>query len=142
MLPHTITISNKLEELEQLPAFLECCCEGLLIPPSQVMSLNLALEEAMVNCVNYAYGPGNDGKITLTAELFQPPKMLTFTLSDAGQPFDPTTVPATDTTLTLEERPIGGLGILLVRNIMDSVQYQYDGHHNILTMSKNLPETI
>ena len=63
---------------------------------------------------------------------------LTFIISDSGKAFDPTAAPEADITLDVEDRPIGGLGIFLVRNIMDSVHYERVDGKNILTMSKNL----
>ena len=61
-----------------------------------------------------------------------------FIVTDSGRPFDPTAAPEADITLAAEDRPIGGLGILLVRNIMDSVRYDRIDGKNVLTMSKNL----
>jgi sigma-B regulation protein RsbU (phosphoserine phosphatase) len=61
-----------------------------------------------------------------------------FIISDRGVPFDPTAKAEADTTLSVEERPIGGLGIHLVRQIMDSVNYEYVGGMNILTLRKYL----
>ena len=64
--------------------------------------------------------------------------MLFFVLSDAGKPFDPTLVPDADVTLPAEERRIGGLGIFLIRQIMDSVEYRRNGERNVLIMSKTI----
>ena len=63
---------------------------------------------------------------------------LSFVISDSGVPFDPTAVPRADTSLGAEERPVGGLGIYLVRSIMDSVHYERAEGKNILSMTKNL----
>ena len=62
---------------------------------------------------------------------------MEFIISDTGQPFDPTSVPPADTTLGVEERKIGGLGILMVQTIMDEVKYRYEDGKNILSMTKN-----
>lgn len=131
-----LTICNKLQELTKLPDFLENFCSDLPISPMLVLSINLALEEAMVNCVNYAYPTGTTGDISLSICWNAEQQALNFTLSDAGAPFDPTAAPAPDTDSGAEDRPIGGLGIFLVRQIMDSVCYHREGNLNILTMCK------
>ena len=63
-------------------------------------------------------------------------QFITFVISDSGIPFDPTQKEEVDTTLSVEEREVGGLGIHLVRTIMDSVSYEYIDHKNILTLRK------
>lgn len=138
MEPKTLTINNKLGELEQLPEFIENYCNQLPVPPSLVLSLNLAIEEAMVNCVQYAYAEGTEGKISLSVNWDDIHHELTFVLSDAGKAFDPTAAPEPDTALGAEERPIGGLGILLVRKIMDAVSYSRENDQNVLTMCKKI----
>ena len=100
------------------------------------MSLNLALEEAVVNVMEYAYPPDVQGDVTIEAIANE--TQLEFIISDSGIPFDPTKKEAVDTTLSAEERPIGGLGIHLVREIMDSVKYEYKDHKNILSLSKTI----
>ena len=64
---------------------------------------------------------------------------LKFVISDSGKPFDPTAKGKVDITLSAEDRPIGGLGIHLVREIMDSVNYEYSDGKNVLTLRKSLP---
>ena len=106
---------------------------------SLVMSLNLALEEAVTNVVLYAYPEGQSGKVDIQASMKG--RLLTFVISDAGVPFDPTTeVAEADITLSVEDRPIGGLGVFLVKQIMDTVSYQRTGGRNVLTLVKNVGE--
>ena len=101
------------------------------------MSLNLALEEAVSNVIMYAYPKGSDGLVELEAIIRK--GSMEFILSDNGTPFDPTAAPEADITLDVEDRPIGGLGIFLVRNIMDEVKYnRSDDGKNILSMTKKL----
>ena len=90
------------------------------------------------NSIQYAYAEGETGDITLTADWDEHLSILTFSLIDAGIPFDPTQMPDADTTLSADERPIGGLGILLIRKIMDSVSYQRIGNENHLVMTKKI----
>ena len=136
--PQTLTIRNKMEQMEQLPDFLENYCRQLPIPGSLILSLNLAIEEAMVNCVQYAYAAGEEGDISLRMQWDNASHELSFELRDKGVPFDPTAAPDPDTALSAEERPIGGLGILLVRKLMDSVSYSRQGEHNVLIMRKKI----
>ena len=101
------------------------------------MNMNLALEEAVVNVMNYAYPEGTIGDILIEAATTE--TQLVFTIKDSGTPFDPTQVEDPDTTLSIEDRPIGGLGIFLVKQLMDSVTYNYTDGFNILTLKKKLP---
>ena len=98
--------------------------------------LNLAIEEAVTNVVNYAYPEGKEGKIDITSTLQK--GRLVFAICDSGKPFDPTKAPKADTQSSVEQRPRGGLGIHLVRNIMDTVNYEYKDGQNILTLTKAL----
>ena len=86
--------------------------------------------------VLYAYPKESDGTVDIDAILGE--KSVKFTITDSGTPFDPTAVPEADITLSAEERNIGGLGIHLVRNIMDSVTYKRIDGKNILTLTKNI----
>lgn len=100
------------------------------------MKLNLAVEEAVVNVMNYAYPQGTVGDINIEAK--GDDNQLEFIISDSGTPFDPTAKADANTSLTAEERPIGGLGIHLVRQIMDEVMYERKDNKNILTLRKKL----
>jgi anti-sigma regulatory factor (Ser/Thr protein kinase) len=100
------------------------------------MSLNLALEEAVVNVMSYAYPEGTKGDVDI--EVVKGPQYLDFIISDSGKPFNPTTKEDPDTNLSVEERPIGGLGIHIIRQIMDSVHYERKENRNNLTLRKNI----
>ena len=104
--------------------------------PILVSNLNLALEEAAANVIQYAYPEGKSGPVVLTS--LRDREGLHFSLSDRGQPFDPTSAPETDVQAGLTERRIGGLGIHLVRSIMDAVRYERKDSWNILTMTKKI----
>ena len=137
-LKRSITLPSDVQTIPQLQTFVEGVGEELNIDPSMVMSLNLALEEAVVNVMNYAYPPEIGGDVTIEAEAND--VRLKFTIIDSGAPFDPTAVNDADTTLSTEERPIGGLGIYLVRQIMDSINYERIDGKNILSLRKKLVE--
>ena len=130
-----ITFDNDISQIPQLEGFIEKVQEATGIDSSLAMGLNLALEEAVTNVMMYAYPKGEHGNANLKAIIKE--GAIEFVLWDKGIPFDPTAAPKADTTLSVEERAIGGLGIHLVRNIMDSVSYENKNGMNILTMIKN-----
>lgn len=134
--PKNITMINDVADVEKLAPFIDELSEELSLDPVIVFNLNLAVEEAVSNVMMYAYdAPGNTFTLSASCE----DGMLTFVIIDSGKPFDPTTeIKEVDTTLSLEERPIGGLGMFLIKNIMDEVSYKRDGNHNILTLSKKI----
>jgi sigma-B regulation protein RsbU (phosphoserine phosphatase) len=132
----SITLPNDVQEIPQLAAFVDEFCESCGIDMSTTMSLNLALEEAVVNVMDYAYPAGSNGDVHVEAETED--GMLIFVIRDNGIPFDPTKSGEVDTTLSAEERPIGGLGIHLVRTIMDTITYSRTNGQNILTLKKKL----
>ncbi len=127
-----IVLSNNIEEIPLLTAFVNKTCEIVGFDNSTTLSINLALEEAVVNVMTYAYPAGKKGDVTI--EAMSNDTRLKFIISDQGVPFDPTVVAEADTTLPAEERSIGGLGIFLVRNLMDSVNYERVGGYNVLTL--------
>ena len=131
-----ITLPNDVNAVPQLAAFIEEVAESHGADPSVTMNIDLALEEAVVNVMNYAYPEGTFGEVDVTACFCN--GTLIFTVSDSGIPFDPTKVSDPDTSLSAEERPIGGLGIHLVRQLMDEVAYCYENNHNILTLKKKI----
>ena len=131
-----LILHNNIQQIPQLAEFVEAVCEEKGLPLPTVMSLNLALEEAVTNVILYAYPDGTDGLVDIEATVRD--DSLEFVISDSGKPFDPTAAPEADVTLGFEEREIGGLGIYLVRNIMDTVEYRYENGRNILTMVKNI----
>ena len=130
-----IKITNRLEEVPQMMASIEDICTEEGIDEMTILGINLALEEAVVNVVNYAYPEGTVGDIEM--EVNADEKAITFILRDHGKPFDPTAAKEVDITLSAEERQIGGLGIHLIRNYMDEVKYDYCDGQNVLTLVKN-----
>ena len=131
-----LTLENDISEIAKLTAFVEEIGEERNLDPVLVSSINLALEEAATNVIMYAYPKETAGALDVDAVLGL--DALEFTLTDGGVPFDPTAAPEADITLGVEDRGIGGLGIFLVRKIMDSVVYTRKDGRNILTMTKKL----
>ena len=135
-LQRSLTLPNDVSTIPQLNEFIDSICEELGIDMSTVMSLNLALEEAVVNVMNYAYPEGTTGEVSI--EALADDTSLRFVIIDSGKPFDPTAKAEVDTSLPANERPIGGLGIHLIRHIMDDIKYKYHDGKNILTLCKQL----
>lgn len=132
----SITLANDIAEISKLATFIEEVGEAFELTPDVIFNLNLVIEEAVVNVINYAYPKEEHQYIYLSATLHD--GSIVFVLTDTGKEFDPTQVPEADITLSAEERPIGGLGIFLIRQIMNEVKYQRIDGKNILTLGKKL----
>lgn len=131
-----IRITNNLNEIATLANFIETLGEELSLSAETTMNINLALEEAVANVIMYAYPPKDGQEILLKVTSNE--NQLIFLLTDKGLSFDPTQVEDVDLTLSIEERPIGGLGIFLIRSIMNEVSYQRLDNENRLTMKKDI----
>lgn len=125
-------LKNSIDEVPTLGEWVEMVAGEAGLPDDKALSLNLALEEAVVNVMKYAYPDQEDMPVDVSCEIGQ--GTVTFVIDDHGVPFDPTAKDDPDITLEAENRPIGGLGIFLVKNIMDSVSYERVVGHNRLTM--------
>lgn len=132
-----LTLTNDPENLSLLAPFVEEMAEHFGIPYEVAFQVNLALDEALVNVVHYAYPEGTEGEIVLDAD--RSGDRLVLRLIDSGAPFDPTLKgDDVDTDLSAEERSIGGLGIFLIKQMMDSVTYERTATQNILTLEKKI----
>jgi serine phosphatase RsbU (regulator of sigma subunit)/anti-sigma regulatory factor (Ser/Thr protein kinase) len=131
-----LILHNDIRQIPQLAGFIETIAQDAHIDKSLAMSLNLALEEAVTNVIMYAYPQGSDGLVDIEAVIRK--DSIDFMVIDSGKPFDPTAVPDANVDSALEDRPIGGLGIFLVRNIMDSVKYERKEGKNLLSMTKRI----
>ena len=134
IMDQSITLQNDIREVEKLGSFVKQVAKSLSLDKSLTGRLRLAVEETVVNVMEYAYPKGTTGEVNICAT--SNGRRLKFIISDSGIPFNPTEVTAADTTLSAEERPIGGLGILLVRELMDSINYERINGQNVLTLSK------
>lgn len=132
----SIILTNDISEISKLKEFVEEIGNEFSLTPDVVFNVNLVLEEAIVNVINYAYPKEKHEYIYLSAQLHE--GSIVFVLTDTGMQFDPTKAPEADMTLSLEDRPIGGLGIFLIRQIMNEVSYERIDGKNVLTLSKKL----
>ncbi len=99
------------------------------------MQIEVAVEELFVNIASYAYPPGS-GSVTI--EYSCENGVAEITLTDSGTPYDPLAKEDPDITLSVQERPIGGLGILMVKKTMDDMSYRSENGCNILTIKKQI----
>ncbi len=129
-------LDAKLSEVAKAIEFVKNVCSSLDCPQGVVNEVLIACEEILVNIVSYAYKPGQTGKMELTA-CGTHGKSLEICFSDDGVPFDPLAMPDPDTAKPIEEREIGGLGIFLVKNLMDEVSYKREDRRNIVRIVKN-----
>ena len=136
LMHRSLTLKNDVKAVKVLNDFIKDVNQSLEIDPSLGMSLRLAVEEAVVNVMDYAYPPGTEGEMTIDVDVTA--DRLRYTLTDQGMSFAPTDVMRADTTLSVEDRPIGGLGIFLVRNLMDVINYERFEGKNVLTMWKKI----
>lgn len=131
-----ITLQNNVEEVTRLGEFVKDYLGKLEMDAKTAAGLRLALEETVVNVINYAYPKGETGVLVILADSNH--REIRFTLLDSGDPFDPTTVLEADTTLDAQNRPIGGLGVLLSRRLTDSISYTRLDGKNVLTLTKSI----
>ena len=132
----TIVLPNDTQEVPRLNAFVEEVCQTVGFDDMVTMEIKLAVEEAVVNVMTYAYAPGQSGDVTVEAASNN--VRMKFTIIDSGKPFDPTVQAEVDTTLSAKQRNIGGLGIHIIRQNMDSINYERIDGHNVLTLRKKI----
>ena len=131
-----LIIKNHVGELERVNKFIEEIGEELGLDMELLLNLNLVMEEMVSNVIFYAYPEGKTADIELVAE--SNGKELTFMLSDQGKEFDPTAKEDADPDVNPMDREIGGMGIFIVKNIMNQVTYQRLDGKNLLTMKKDI----
>lgn len=132
----SLNLAPEIDELKRLYEAVESLGEQEEWPPGLIFQVNLALEELGINIMNY----GETAEEILVS-LASDEDSITIIISDAGKPFNPLTEgPEPDITQELDERPIGGLGVYLVRTLMDELHYRREGDRNHLTLVKHRDE--
>lgn len=130
-----LIIEAKNDNLDAVNEFVDAFLEAHDCPMKTQMQIDLCVEEVFVNIASYAYGDETgDAEIHISEE----DGVVTLTFVDAGTPYDPLKKADPDTTLSAQERQIGGLGIFLVKKTMDAVSYRYEDGKNVLTMCKKI----
>ncbi len=135
-LNRSLTLTNDIENIPQLNRFISDVCSTLRLHYSISKKILLAVEEIVVNVIDYAYPRGKTGNIYIEAAAND--ERLKVTIIDNGKFFDPTEQPEVNTSVPGEQRAIGGLGIHLVRKFMDSINYNRVDGKNILTLRKKI----
>ena len=131
-----ILLRNDLAEISRLSKFVDAFCAPLAPSPKDVPALQLALEEAVTNVINHGYTDGQTH--TFAVELAAADRRVTVIVTDDAPAYNPLARAEVDITLPLEDRPIGGLGVHLVKKLMDSARYERRDGRNILTFVRTL----
>ena len=131
-----LTVNAQTSELSQVLEFADTILEEAGCSAKTKMQIDIAIEEIFVNIANYAY-PSEVGKALIEIETDNAKKSVRITFEDRGVPYDPLENKDPDITLSADERPIGGLGIFMVKKIMDEVSYEYSNGKNRLTIRKS-----
>ena len=131
-----LRLANDLAALAELADRVERFGAEQRLSANVVNALNVVLDEAVSNAINHGYVAGVRGEIAV--RLRRGADRVEVEVEDDGRPFDPLRAPPPDLSLPLERRPIGGLGIHLIRNLMDEVSYARQGGRNVLKMAKRL----
>jgi anti-sigma regulatory factor (Ser/Thr protein kinase) len=138
--PQTLTLQNDVGEIPRLAEFIDRFCQPLEPAKKALFSLHLALEEAVTNVIKHGYQDGLPHRFTVALTAGSN-GCVTAVLTDDAPPYDPVARPAVDTSLPLEERPIGGLGVHLVKTLAQAVRYERRGGQNVLTMELSLSDS-
>ena len=132
-----LTVAATVENIETVTDFVNEQLEALDCPMKAQMQIDIAIDELFGNIAHYAYNP-EIGKATVRVEVTEDPLAVVITFIDNGVPYDPLAKADPNTTLSAEEREIGGLGIFMVKKTMDEITYEYKDGQNILAIKKNL----
>jgi anti-sigma regulatory factor (Ser/Thr protein kinase) len=129
-----VTCAAELDSLSVLRQFVSDCCTGLQVPHETEFALALAVDEACTNIIKHGYKDMVPGTIDLTFRIEL--DRILISLTDHGQPFEPHNAPQPDLEVALIDRPLGGLGLFLIYQVMDQVEYHSDSSGNTLTLMK------
>lgn len=130
-----LTIDATVENIVTVTSFVEEELEALACPMKAQMQIAVAIDELFGNIAHYAYNP-DVGPATVRVEVMKSPLAVVITFIDNGVQYDPLARQEPDTTLSAEEREIGGLGIYMVKKSMDEITYSYKDGQNILQIKK------
>ena len=136
-----IEVEARRENLRQILTFVDDACARFGVTGSDAFDVKLAVEEVCTNIIEYGYEPGATGPIGISMD--SDADRLVITVADRATPFDPDSAPKPDVEALLEDRPLGGLGLHLVRKIMDDLRYESapDGTNSLtLVKKRNRPQ--
>ena len=135
--PLHLTLRNRFEDIPPANEAISRWMEAAEAPPAADYLANLALEELVTNCVKYGYDDSAEHLIEVTLSLTD--GELAMTVIDDGRAFNPLDLPPPDTSLAIEDRPIGGLGIHMLRQMSDRMDYERRDGKNHVTLRKRWP---
>lgn len=130
-----ITVPANISNLPDVISSIEAFLEQIDCPIKAQTQIEVAVDEVFTNIASYAYD-GSDGLVTIDADMLEGEKGIKITFTDQGKAYNPLEKEDPDITLSAEERPIGGLGIFIVKKTMDDVVYSYENDSNILSIIK------
>ena len=133
----TLTLRSDLVELSRVKALVDAVCDQTHASEADASALHLAIEEIVTNVITHGYPDGPNHTFTLTIEVITADRVRAIVTDDAPA-FNPLARPDVNTALPLEERPVGGLGVHLVRQLMDVCRYEHRDGHNVFTMERQL----
>lgn len=132
-----LSINATVENIPAVTAFVDEQLKALGCPMKAQMQIDIAIDELFSNIAYYAYNP-EVGPATVRVEVVEDPMAVKISFIDHGKPYDPLAKADPDTSLSADERGIGGLGIYMVKKSMDEVNYEYRDGENILTIKKHI----
>lgn len=132
----TRSFPAKIDMQDTAMEFINDVMRGHACSQKIIAQMDIAFEEIFVNIASYAYAP-HEGDVEISCAVGGSPEFITLIFKDSGRPFNPLKKPDPDITLGIEEREIGNLGIFMVKQMMDSVTYEYKDGYNILILKKN-----
>ena len=132
-----MTVEATVANIPAVTDFVNAELEKIDCPMKAQMQIDVAIDELFGNIAQYAYNP-ETGPATVRVEVDEATPAVVITFIDNGKPYDPLAADDPDTTLSAEERQIGGLGVFLVKKTMDDVSYEYSEGKNILKIKKNI----
>lgn len=129
-------IENQVKELTAMAEKIKQLADEWELPQALALNINLVVEEALTNIIFYAFPDKNIHEIKVSVIISN--NLLTIEITDNGIPFNPLTQQQPDITLPAEKRPVGGLGIFLISQIMDKMYYKRQKNQNILKLNKSI----
>ena len=133
-----LAVADKLSEISRIADLVEAFCAARGFPAALSYNINLALEELLTNTISYGFddGPGHEIEVRIRSEGDE----IVVEEIDNARPFNPLKAPAPDLDASIDNRSIGGLGVYLVKTVMDDVQYRRAAGRNHVTLRKRLPK--
>ena len=131
-----ISLANELQEVAGAAARIDSWCESNALSPDIAYAVNLSIDEILTNTISYGYDDEEPHRIDIVVRLESDEMVIV--IADDSRAFDPTATPDPDLEASLEERDVGGLGLFLVHQMMDRVQYERVDERNVVTLTKRV----